>query len=83
MEGLDPGHYRSTTATETEERRFSALDSQIPDAERYKDAPPFVVRCRACESNVAFAPVADRAVRLFPCTIHALGSSRRPLGVFY
>ena len=67
MQGLDPGRYRSTTANETEGRRFSTLDSQLPDSERYKDAAPFVVRCRACECSVGFPPVANRAVRLY-CT---------------
>ena len=63
LQGLDPGRYRSATVTEFEERRFSALESQLPDSERYKDAAPFVVRCRACECNVGFAPVSNRAVR--------------------
>ncbi|KAH9967412.1 DNA polymerase alpha catalytic subunit [Russula dissimulans] len=62
--GLDPGRYRSTTANEVEERRFTALDSQLPDSERYKDAMPFVVRCRACECSVAFPPVSNRAESL-------------------
>ncbi|KAI0255725.1 DNA polymerase alpha catalytic subunit [Lactifluus subvellereus] len=62
--GLDPGRYRSTTTNETEEGRFSTLESQLPESERYKDAVPFVVRCRACECCVAFAPVANRAESL-------------------
>ena len=59
--GLDPGRYRST-ATESEDRRFSTLESRLPESERYKDATPFVVRCRACECMVAFAPVTNRGV---------------------
>lgn len=66
MQGLDPGRYKSTTIAEADERRFSALDSQLPDSERYKDATPFVVRCRACECSVGFVPVANRAVRTVP-----------------
>jgi DNA polymerase alpha subunit A len=70
MQGLDPGRYRSVTANEAEERRFNVLDSQLPDSERYKDAVPFVVRCRDCGSSVAFAPVANRTVRLLrSCSI--------------
>lgn len=81
-QGLDPGRYRSTTVTEFEERRFSALESQLPDSERYKDAAPFVVRCRACECNVGFAPVSNRAVRShYLRTITVLGSRYRILGV--
>lgn len=82
MQGLDPGRYRSTTVTEFEERRFSALESQLPDSERYKDAAPFVIRCRACECKVGFAPVSNRAVRSHSLrSITVLGSSRRILGV--
>lgn len=58
--GLDPGRYRSTV-TEAEDRRFSTLESRLPESERYKDATPFVVRCRECECSVAFAPVTNRA----------------------
>ena len=65
-QGLDPGRYRSTTVTEFDDRRFSALESQLTDSERYKEAAPFVVRCRACECSVGFAPVSNRAVRPFP-----------------
>jgi hypothetical protein len=81
MQGLDPGRYRSTTITEAEEHRFSALDSQLPDSERYKDAASFVVRCHACECSVGFAPVANMAVRLSLRSISALGSSRHIVGV--
>ena len=82
MKGLDPGRYRSTTVTDAEERRFSALDSQLPESERYKDAAPFVVRCRACDCSVGFAPVANRAVRLsLRLFYNAFGSSRHILGV--
>ena len=77
MQGLDPGRYRTVTANEVEERRFNALDSQLPDSERYKDAVPFVVRCRACEGNVAFAPVANRAVR-FVLTLDPLSALKSP-----
>ena len=61
LPGLDPGRYRSIV-TESEDRRFSALESRIPESERYKEATPFVVRCRGCESRVAFVPVTNRAV---------------------
>ena len=81
MPGLDPARYRSTVVTEFEERRFTALESQLPDSERYKDAAPFVVRCRACECNVGFAPVSNRAVRSFLRSITVLGFSRCILGV--
>jgi DNA polymerase alpha subunit A len=69
MQGLDPGRYRAVTANEVEERRFNALDSQLPDVERYKDAAPFIVRCRACECRVGFAPVANGSVRLVPMLV--------------
>ncbi|KAH9933419.1 ribonuclease H-like domain-containing protein [Fomitopsis serialis] len=57
--GLDASRYRTST-TESEERQFSTLDSLMSDAERYKDAEPFVVRCRSCQGHVAFEPISDR-----------------------
>ncbi|KAI0692497.1 hypothetical protein BC835DRAFT_1407020 [Cytidiella melzeri] len=58
--GLDPSRYRSATAAESEARAFHSLDSLVSDAERYKDCEPFLVRCRSCKGQVAFAPIADR-----------------------
>ena len=70
IQGLDPGRYQSMTVIEFEEHRFSALELQLPDSERYKDVAPFVVRCRPCECSVGFAPVSNRAVCLFPQLDH-------------
>ncbi|KAI0048775.1 hypothetical protein FA95DRAFT_1678116 [Auriscalpium vulgare] len=58
--GLDPGRYRTSAAAETEERYFGTLESQLPESERYKDAAPFVVRCRSCDTQTAFTHVGDR-----------------------
>lgn len=58
--GLDASRYR-TSAGESEERSFSTLDSLMSDAERFKDASPFVVRCRSCKGEVAFEPISDRS----------------------
>ncbi|KAI0272419.1 hypothetical protein BC834DRAFT_921889 [Gloeopeniophorella convolvens] len=62
--GLDPGRYRTHTITEAEGRHFGTLESQLPDSERFKDAAPFVVRCRACGGSVNFAPISNRAESL-------------------
>lgn len=51
-------------AGESEERYFGTLDSQVPESERYKDAEPFIVRCRKCEAHAAFMPIGDREVRV-------------------
>ncbi|PCH44462.1 hypothetical protein WOLCODRAFT_105176 [Wolfiporia cocos MD-104 SS10] len=58
--GLDASRYRSSAAGESEERHFGTLDSLMSDAERYKDADPFVVRCRSCHGQVAFDPINQR-----------------------
>ncbi|KAG5220024.1 DNA-directed DNA polymerase alpha catalytic [Salix suchowensis] len=42
---------------------FSPLDAQISDQERYKDATPFMVKCRGCKGQVAYAPMYERSVR--------------------
>ncbi|EPT01010.1 hypothetical protein FOMPIDRAFT_1030188 [Fomitopsis schrenkii] len=57
--GLDASRYRVSTA-ESEERQFGTLDSLMSDAERYKDAEPFIVRCRGCQGQVTFEPISDR-----------------------
>ncbi|KAF8966275.1 DNA polymerase alpha catalytic subunit [Flammula alnicola] len=53
--GLDPMRYR--TSTGGDERMFSGLDSQISDAERFRDAVPFFVRCRHCQGRLNFLPL--------------------------
>ncbi|KAH9479795.1 DNA polymerase alpha catalytic subunit [Psilocybe cubensis] len=55
--GLDPMRYR--TSTGVEERVFSGLDSQMSDAERFRDALPFIIRCRHCQVKVPFLPLND------------------------
>ena len=62
MTGLDPNRYRTASAGESEARLFSSLDSLMSDAERFKDAHPFLVRCRSCQSQVAFDPISKRDV---------------------
>ena len=62
--GLDPNRYRTVVAGDSDERAFGTLDSLMSDSERFKDAKPFEVRCRACEATVACAPLSDRQVRL-------------------
>ncbi|KAF9469285.1 DNA polymerase alpha catalytic subunit [Collybia nuda] len=57
--GLDPGRYRNSVGG-TEERSFASLDSQISDSERFKDATPFVVRCRNCQGELPFSPLNER-----------------------
>ncbi|KAI0676013.1 hypothetical protein C8Q78DRAFT_963901 [Trametes maxima] len=57
--GLDPNRYRTTVGGEAEERYFGSLDSLMSDTERFKDADPFIVRCRSCRSDVTFVPFSD------------------------
>ncbi|KAF8964941.1 hypothetical protein BDZ97DRAFT_1918642 [Flammula alnicola] len=52
--GLDPMRYRTSTG---DERMFSGLDSQISDAERFRDAVPFFVRRRHCQGRLNFLPL--------------------------
>ena len=57
---------------DSEERQFGTLDSLMSDAERYKDAEPFIVRCRGCQGQVAFEPISDREVRSHPPSLSRL-----------
>ncbi|KAJ7849955.1 hypothetical protein B0H14DRAFT_2764040 [Mycena olivaceomarginata] len=58
--GLDPTRYRAAASSSVDEPAFSSLDSQMSDSERFKDAAPFLVRCRRCEVELPFAPIHDR-----------------------
>ncbi|KAI0731115.1 hypothetical protein C8Q76DRAFT_644698 [Earliella scabrosa] len=58
--GLDPNRYRTITAGESEEKSFGTLDSLMSDAQRFKDADPFLVRCRSCQNSVPFGPLNER-----------------------
>ncbi|KAL0579487.1 DNA-directed DNA polymerase alpha catalytic subunit pol1 [Marasmius crinis-equi] len=58
--GLDPARYRVTVSSSAEENGFASLDSQLSDAQRFKDAESFYVRCRDCNGEWNFAPLSDR-----------------------
>ncbi|KAJ7178608.1 DNA polymerase family B-domain-containing protein [Mycena crocata] len=58
--GLDPARYRASNSASADEPSFSSLDSQMSDSQRFKDASPFVVRCRRCSGQLPFAPIHDR-----------------------
>ncbi|KAF8196860.1 DNA polymerase family B-domain-containing protein [Mycena galopus ATCC 62051] len=58
--GLDPTRYRAAASASVDEPSFSSLDSQMSDSERFKDASPFLVRCRHCHGETPFAPIHDR-----------------------
>ncbi|KAF8920856.1 hypothetical protein CPB85DRAFT_1372860 [Mucidula mucida] len=66
--GLDPARYRVTAASSfSEERAFSSLDSQISDAERFKEATPFVVTCRKCSHLNTFSAINERKCTKAEC----------------
>ncbi|KAJ7574363.1 hypothetical protein C8J56DRAFT_839134 [Mycena floridula] len=81
--GLDPSRYKSSSSGSSDELSFSALDSQLSDTERYKDATPFFISCRHCKAQFAFSPLSDRE----GCIVFASGpqcpnaSCRKPLGL--
>ncbi|KAK0203170.1 hypothetical protein DFS33DRAFT_1345437 [Desarmillaria ectypa] len=70
--GLDPSRYRTAISSSfSEERAFASLDLRTSDAERFKDATPFIVRCPACKGELAFAPLNDREASI----IHPHGTA--------
>ena len=52
--------YQQTTGSS--DRAFSALDSQISDSERFREAAPFIIRCRHCQGKLSFLPLNDPEV---------------------
>ncbi|KAF9525116.1 hypothetical protein CPB83DRAFT_860041 [Crepidotus variabilis] len=55
--GLDPMRYR--TSVTSEEISFSGLDSQMSDAERFREAAPLIIRCRHCQGRLTLLPLSD------------------------
>ena len=61
--GLDASRYRSTAGGDEQDGgggaapTFMALDSQMSDAERFKDAIPFRVRCKHCQAMGMWGPL--------------------------
>ncbi|KAL0953645.1 hypothetical protein HGRIS_004849 [Hohenbuehelia grisea] len=60
--GLDPGRYNTIVNTEASGEAFASLDSQISDKDRFKDAAPFLVRCRKCQGQLTYEPMYERDV---------------------
>ncbi|KAF9187397.1 DNA-directed DNA polymerase alpha catalytic subunit pol1 [Haplosporangium sp. Z 767] len=48
--GLDTSKFRSAVRPSDQDEEFQTLGSQLSDAERYKDAEPLELRCRACQT---------------------------------
>ncbi|KAF9219738.1 hypothetical protein BS17DRAFT_760418 [Gyrodon lividus] len=57
--GLDPNRYRISGGTEAGSA-FGTLDSQVSDAERFRNSEPFLVRCRGCQGQMSFSPIWER-----------------------
>ncbi|ORZ15507.1 DNA polymerase family B-domain-containing protein [Lobosporangium transversale] len=49
--GLDTSKFRAVVRTDGQEEEFQTLASQLSDAERYKGAEAFELRCRGCQSS--------------------------------
>lgn len=55
--GLDTSKYRVSTVSgngNANEAEIQPLESQVPDAVRFKDAIPLQLRCRGCKSSFSF-----------------------------
>ena len=68
--GLDPNRYRAHTAGDVQEVSFGTLDSLMSDAQRFRDADPFQVRCRSCQNVRPWAPLSAGKVRIFLLPSH-------------
>ncbi|KAI7829018.1 DNA polymerase family B-domain-containing protein [Gamsiella multidivaricata] len=51
--GLDTSKFRSAVRATAQEEELQTLASQLSDAERFKDAAPLELRCRACQATYA------------------------------
>lgn len=68
--GLDVTRYKATTA-DLPEREFRTLQSQISDAERFKDVESLKFRCKTCHSTSVFDGLDKNSVRT-ACSLHWL-----------
>ena len=61
--GLDSSRYQTITAGAGEvEREFHTLESQISDADRFKDAEPFSIHCRQCHTETTYRGLVSDSV---------------------
>ncbi|THV05329.1 DNA polymerase alpha catalytic subunit [Dendrothele bispora CBS 962.96] len=67
--GLDPNRYRSVSAQTGEDHSFSSLDSQLSDAERFRDAKPFEARCSGCKGEFDFKALNEEACCILPAGV--------------
>ncbi|KAJ7282017.1 DNA polymerase family B-domain-containing protein [Mycena rebaudengoi] len=79
--GLDPARYRVSASGSSDEPTFSSLDSQISDSERFKDAAPFIVRCRHCHKQQPFTPINDRDSSILLPTGPKCPSCQKPISM--
>jgi DNA polymerase alpha subunit A len=96
--GLDTSKYRVSTVSgsyENAEEAIQPLESQIPDAIRFKDATALFLRCRACKTVSTFrglaasvslsaeerASAAQLANDGFKCPVSSCGTYLTPLSV--
>lgn len=63
MSGLDSSRFQQQSIAAETEREFSTLDSQISDAERFRDVEPLRLKCRHCGSDGVFGGLLDDPVR--------------------
>lgn len=68
--GLDPRRFASSSSHSSGEnnpdREFHPLESQIPDAVRFKDCTPLSLRCRSCKNSTPFDGLLNSLDRVSP-----------------
>lgn len=52
--GLDSNKYRSTVITKLEEEELHTMESQLTDAERFKDVEKWKPVCNYCKTSTEF-----------------------------
>lgn len=57
--GLDPTRFQNNSNSAFQEKEIFTFSSQISDKERFRDADPLTLRCRACKSVFVFNPIVE------------------------
>lgn len=57
--GLDPTKFQNASVANVVEKDYVTFASQLSDQDRFREAAPLPVRCKACKAEVVFRPLLE------------------------
>ncbi|KAG9309455.1 hypothetical protein JVU11DRAFT_10424 [Chiua virens] len=77
--GLDSNRYKVSGGHEAS-FGLTTLDSQVSDAERFRNSELFLVRCRGCQGQMSFSPIWERDSSILQSSGSVCPACNRQLG---